>query len=220
MILTCPNCATRYMIDPVKLGGRGRLVRCGKCSHIWHQNPSEDVPRRLDSLPQLIKPKPIPPGANLSAIPPEPRRRSGALGWITLVLAVAAVLGGGWFERERIVQAWPPVLELYRMIGLMPSPVGDGLKVRNVTTKRVVEGGMQTLTVEGEVVNDSDKTRDVPPLRVMLSGARRHDLRHWTFKADESKLLPGEVAKFSTTIQNPPSEATDLAVDFGADEKG
>jgi predicted Zn finger-like uncharacterized protein len=37
MILTCPECATRYEIDSAKFPAAGRKVRCKKCSHVWFQ---------------------------------------------------------------------------------------------------------------------------------------------------------------------------------------
>ena len=37
MILTCPQCATRYQVDGAKFPGAGRNVRCAKCGHVWHQ---------------------------------------------------------------------------------------------------------------------------------------------------------------------------------------
>ena len=37
MILTCPQCATRYQADEAKFPPAGRAVRCGKCRHQWHQ---------------------------------------------------------------------------------------------------------------------------------------------------------------------------------------
>ena len=37
MILTCPNCATRYQADEAKFPPEGRVVRCAKCGQTWHQ---------------------------------------------------------------------------------------------------------------------------------------------------------------------------------------
>src|ERR1700761_8565796 len=37
MILTCPNCDTRYSVDGSKFPAAGRTVRCAKCGHSWHQ---------------------------------------------------------------------------------------------------------------------------------------------------------------------------------------
>ena len=40
MILTCPNCLTRYQADAAKIPATGRKVRCAKCAHVWHQVPA------------------------------------------------------------------------------------------------------------------------------------------------------------------------------------
>ncbi|MEZ5757555.1 MAG: DUF3426 domain-containing protein [Emcibacteraceae bacterium] len=44
MILTCPECKSRYVVNPAALMPRGRTVRCAKCSHSWfEQKPDESV---------------------------------------------------------------------------------------------------------------------------------------------------------------------------------
>jgi predicted Zn finger-like uncharacterized protein len=51
MIATCPNCATRYLVDPRELGASGRLVRCAQCRATWHEMPPEDVPQTPSAPP-------------------------------------------------------------------------------------------------------------------------------------------------------------------------
>src|SRR5689334_18145644 len=39
MILTCPNCATQYVVKDGAIPAGGRQVRCASCKHSWHQDP-------------------------------------------------------------------------------------------------------------------------------------------------------------------------------------
>ena len=51
MILTCPNCQTRYVVDPNKLGPSGRSVRCDSCQHSWfEQGEAESAMSSPDSV--------------------------------------------------------------------------------------------------------------------------------------------------------------------------
>tara|TARA_B100001939_G_scaffold213697_3_gene183861 strand:- start:1469 stop:2359 length:891 start_codon:yes stop_codon:yes gene_type:complete len=45
MILTCPECSAKYVVDPKALMPAGRMVRCAKCRHTWREMPpSADIP--------------------------------------------------------------------------------------------------------------------------------------------------------------------------------
>ncbi len=73
MIVTCPICATRFLIDPRALGATGRTVRCTHCNHVWMQLPAEDAPRRVDlPLPGLDRPLPPRPAPQARPLPPPP----------------------------------------------------------------------------------------------------------------------------------------------------
>lgn len=71
MIITCPNCSTRYLVAEDKIGAKGRRVRCAKCSHIWFQDPPRDdtpPPKKKDgdagarpASEPVARPAPPPP---------------------------------------------------------------------------------------------------------------------------------------------------------------
>lgn len=72
MILTCPECSARYIVDPKALSPNGRLVRCAKCRHSWQEGaPDKDIPQVEMSetegpeTPDPVKetPPPQPPAA-------------------------------------------------------------------------------------------------------------------------------------------------------------
>lgn len=43
MIITCPQCATRYETADDAFTGEGRKVKCTACGNIWHQRPLQET---------------------------------------------------------------------------------------------------------------------------------------------------------------------------------
>lgn len=60
MIITCPACATRYVVPDSAIGVDGRTVRCAKCKHNWFQEGPQLAP----------PPAPAPAPAPVIAAPP------------------------------------------------------------------------------------------------------------------------------------------------------
>ena len=71
MILTCPQCATRYQIEDAKFPPGGRNVRCAKCGHQWFQAPpAPDVESGLATpVAAVLPPTPAPPSKSTVAKP-------------------------------------------------------------------------------------------------------------------------------------------------------
>jgi len=42
MIVTCPNCTTRFLVPDDAIGTTGRRVKCGACGHLWLAVPDRD----------------------------------------------------------------------------------------------------------------------------------------------------------------------------------
>src|SRR5918993_6033690 len=49
MLIVCPSCASEYMIDPGRLGGEGRTVRCAGCKSTWFVTATEEEPEATDA---------------------------------------------------------------------------------------------------------------------------------------------------------------------------
>ncbi len=44
MIVTCPECSSRFKVDAEELGDNGRKVKCSICGHIWLAKPQDAQP--------------------------------------------------------------------------------------------------------------------------------------------------------------------------------
>lgn len=213
MILSCPDCHTRFAIDAAHLAPDGRRVKCGKCAHVWY----ESMPEPDDESPIPIEVTPYDPEEDLGAgrrnLPALRQLRSGRgarTAWMVsagLLLAILAVL---WFGRGPIALAVPQAEAIYASIGIdaFPPP-GEGLEVEfNVSA----EGGK--LALKGEVINVSNGARDIPELFVAISDADKNILKSWSFRIDTARLGPGERAAFASQTDEVPARAANVSVLF------
>src|SRR5437762_8101681 len=62
MILTCPSCATQYVVKDGAIPPSGRQVRCASCKHSWHQDPEGSASAGATPSP-IAEPEPPPEAA-------------------------------------------------------------------------------------------------------------------------------------------------------------
>ena len=58
MILTCPSCESKYLVDAKQIGN-GRHVKCSRCNHTWYyENNDFDIKKlEIQKEPQSTKVK-------------------------------------------------------------------------------------------------------------------------------------------------------------------
>ena len=75
MILTCPECQAKYVVDPKALLPAGRRVRCAKCRHTWHEDPpAADIPvvEETEEKVDIAEETPAPAAAPEPGTAPQP----------------------------------------------------------------------------------------------------------------------------------------------------
>lgn len=182
MILTCPECSARYVVDPKALLPAGRVVRCAKCKHSWKEDAPKDhvevvadaVETAAESPPEATnaapeedefsirrrrrkkRPRPMPKGTNLPAL--QNHKHGGTMwGWYGLGGFVALIIVGFLIFQSSISDIWPPSKKLYRALGLES----------NALARAAQEGTKSAPKIPWE---DQYKIQDISLEKVSVSG--------------------------------------------------
>ena len=70
MILTCPNCATRYLVEEGEIRPEGRKVRCSSCAQEWRVYPEGSDPQT--PITPVVEASAEPVSEPFGVAPPDP----------------------------------------------------------------------------------------------------------------------------------------------------
>ena len=186
MILTCPQCQTKFALAAEKLMPDGKTVRCSSCTHTWFQLPSFDE----DDPMELPKTEAVPTEAlddlagaddvtDMDDAPAEAADSHGFVGFATAsVIIFALLIGLSLLLREPITKALPSASGYYSLFGFKLGNPVDSLSFNKVNAK--IEDGVFMLA--GEVINLSGDVVDVPYLVAKQFDADNHVLAEWMIK--------------------------------------
>ncbi len=210
MILTCPACRTRYLVDERAVNRpTGRTVRCASCGHSWHYPPILES-RKIEPAARIEPALEVPPRPEPLPVPTPlrtPRRRL-AVGWFVLgvmIVLLALAILAAIVARGEVTATWPTAARLYAWAGLSPR-----LELGKIVPTRTAN----SLVIEGDVINSGNMASEVPPLRVALRNSAEKEVQFKIIDPPRARLGPSETARFKTTFDNPDEAATGVVVTF------
>jgi predicted Zn finger-like uncharacterized protein len=235
MILTCPECATRYFVDDAKLGAEGRTVRCAGCGHRWRAQaepdlelvstpdegaiaaapaeapapPSDVADLRAEILPKVFRAK---------AVEKKSMRQAMVHGviWAGMAAVLMALLGAAALFRVDIVRLIPRAAGAYATVGLAVNPTG--LVFEGVAAHPALQDGHSALVVSGAIRNIEDRAVTAPALRIQVLDHAGQPVAVKIAGTENPHLKPGEVRHFVVAVLDPPATAHNVEVAFAFDE--
>ena len=140
--------------------------------------------------------------------PPRKQLSPVTIGWAVLGLVVAIVAGTLVFAPSLVTSILPGAARLYGGSGT------EALAFQGVRYGWTNEGGQTVLEVQGDVVNTSSSSVDVPTVVIALRDESGEEISEWTTEVGEQELGAGEHAPFLRQIPSPPSNVRSVKVRF------
>ena len=167
MILTCPNCASRFLLSAQVLAPEGRRVKCSSCAEEWFQMPDPDelidnLEHEIEEIPEAVKPIPegssVPTIAEAASVNTSSRKANlggyaGALVVFVLIFGVLLVM------KTPFVKAWAPSAGFYEMFGMSVTSPGEGLVFDRVKAQFSPNG---QIIIEGIIINLTNADQFLP----------------------------------------------------------
>lgn len=240
MILTCPNCATRYLVADTAIGPAGRTVRCSACQHSWHVAPPESAHRDLvarlepaDTPPPPIPDRPAEPMTGWTPaadwMPAEGtqtrrryRRNPARLYTAGAISAAVLLLGFNMLT-------WRDSLGLgatRAAIGLGSSALAAHaspltVEVATLPPARLLANGDIEQPLVARIANPTASRQPVPPVRALMLDADNALVYSWKIEPGVAELPPRGSALVETRAVNFPTDPrpVGLRLEF-ADRQG
>ena len=229
MILTCPECATRYFVADDRVGPEGRTVRCAACGNKWTALPEE--PLELAASPEEgavavdgsgddageisdLSGDALPKAFRERAQTREKVREAATIGvvWASFAVIIALIIGLLVVLREDIARMWPRTAGAYALVHLPVNLVG--LSIENQHAQPALRDGHAALVVTGALHNVRDHPTPTLPLRISLLNAAGKVVQVKIADPGGARIPPGESRRFSVDLLDPPASASDVQIEF------
>lgn len=226
MIVTCKACKKRYIIDSNKIGNKGRKVRCINCGNVWDQlanNEEKDL--AFYKVSDFIK-----NNKNVN------NKKFKILNFLSIA-AIISIFIGIILKRDEIIKLFPVLKPAYEKIGFSMEAKGVGLSFEQVSLTSLNKNGKKILMLKGEIVNNSNKIKYIPPIYIKIIGKPEHAgifykliefftsifgkekkdlcvIDKWKHKLSANRLFPNERILFEIQPRNSFKNAINIKLNF------
>jgi predicted Zn finger-like uncharacterized protein len=209
MIVSCPSCEKRYLIDETVLSEHGCEVRCGVCGMSWLESSK-------------------PPAVSISSIEIDTvfghsivaRKRSKIVPLLFLMLTIITLFSTAFYvARIPLLQLVPSLKPVYAAFGISSVNPREGLEFSVLTPFQTSVEGKPAIVIRGTLSNSALESRETGKITVTLYGScddvvwykrlyhgmlnfsehyKKCPVDSWEQVLSQSRLMPGENLLFET----------------------
>lgn len=186
MILTCPNCTTRFLLSAQALAPDGRTVKCSNCEQEWFETPDEGeldggshdegdssdtyLTQEHEDIPDAIKPfneYVEEHQQNDDGTDEQSKTKEGGrvAGYLAAAVVGVAVFGALLAFKPAVYSAFPASAGFYHMLGSDISVPGERLVFDRVKVNALNE---QAILIEGTILNKTSEEQILRPIEASI----------------------------------------------------
>jgi len=227
MILTCPQCGSRYKLSAEQLGESGRTVKCHSCAETWFQMPDPaelaGVQDEVAALQEMHKAESVSeqkPDDSEDDFPKALKRidtrdddelkfkrsRGKMIGYVSALAVFLIILLALIVSKSAMLSAWPSSAAIYKVLGMEVELPGKGLVFDRVQAGVSHTDGGYEVVVSGQLINLTGDTMNIPAIEVQASTSEGEFLGSWVFMMDEHEIKGEGILSFedSHVLQKEP----------------
>jgi predicted Zn finger-like uncharacterized protein len=216
MIITCPNCTRRYMIEDKLLEEKPSMgLRCAVCSHEWVHAVAQEQEDIFSQRRKRLGIEELP--VTVVVEPSDEASRKSPIGWgiyaFTVVMVGAAIVLG----KDFLVAHWAPMTKFYEIFADRPLNADTSLSIEQVDCHVTQEGDVKKLMVTGLLKNTSDRSVTVPYLKMVIHEVCETvhgDKKPLVFKISEERLMARGEIHFESPQVSVPKEGSKITIEF------
>lgn len=224
MIISCPSCQKRYLVDESILSEQGCEVKCGVCSVTWIESlkPSA-IPISTIEIDTILGP---------TRIKKKSKTMPGFFLFLTLITLLITALYVGRFP---LLKMAPNLRPLFEAVGIYSTHPTEGLSLGTLIPMQTTLNHHPALVIKGVISNSALEAREISDISVTVFGAcgeapwykrlyysiafmSEHDKKcpidHWKHGLSQTRLMPGENLVFETFPRTITSIPSSVHVDF------
>lgn len=212
MIVTCPQCQTKFNVPDNIMGEDGKMMRCSVCAHSWHFYPPQDEnapppPEQEDEdeddftirqdildgqndIPDAIKPR---DGEHETAQNPKDKKLilmiSGAATFILFLFSFLILM----ILKGPLTAAHPAFHAFYGFFGMQP----EILKTDIIFSHPKVTMKEDNLHITGQLMNMGEKEEPIPMIRAVFLDDHEQPLKTILIAPPQENLAGGETITFA-----------------------
>jgi predicted Zn finger-like uncharacterized protein len=137
----------------------------------------------------------------------EPRGRSPVVSILLVALLIAALAAAFWFLAPA---------EWKQRVGIAGAGDTPLQLMMTHSDRQKLASGNELLAVSGRVINPTDESQDVPPIRAQLRSTTGKLVYSWTIAPPARTLPPGASATFNSAEVNVPAGGDELTITLGS----